>query len=211
LRGFGAVRAFAAIAAFLVIGASLWAVSTKLVDREVLPSFAEMAVDSHRRHALGQLPLEVRTQVSTEISEWFQDKVPFTLQLPNYQDTSGQEKLYLPVGARLVGFNGDYAAYVSYRMEDHLISLIVTSRSAAAPTGTHTITSKGIDFYYDTISDLKVITWSHRSLTYALVSDLEERGQQSCLVCHQGAKEQDFMTTLTLPLPQEQIVKTTRM
>jgi hypothetical protein len=31
-------------------------------------------------------------------------------------------------------------------------------------------------------------------LTYALVSDLEERGQQSCIVCHQGA--QDFIEPL---------------
>jgi hypothetical protein len=33
-------------------------------------------------------------------------------------------------------------------------------------------------------------------LTYALVSDLEERGQQSCLVCHAGTKDRDFIEGL---------------
>ncbi len=37
---------------------------------------------------------------------------------------------------------------------------------------------------------------SDRGLTYALVSDLEERGQQSCTVCHQGTKDQDFIAPL---------------
>jgi hypothetical protein len=41
-----------------------------------------------------------------------------------------------------------------------------------------------------------VITWSDRGLTYALVSDLEERGQHSCIVCHQGTKDQDFISNL---------------
>jgi hypothetical protein len=41
-----------------------------------------------------------------------------------------------------------------------------------------------------------VITWSDRGLTYALVSDLDERGQQSCIVCHEGTKDRDFIEPL---------------
>ncbi|MBO0858343.1 MAG: hypothetical protein J2P21_07755 [Chloracidobacterium sp.] len=33
-------------------------------------------------------------------------------------------------------------------------------------------------------------------LTYALVTDLEERGQQSCIVCHEGSKDRDFIEGL---------------
>lgn len=198
-----APRAAAALAA-LVIGAGIWGI-VKISEPQALVTFAAMAADAHQRHQRGQLPLEVKTQVSSEISNWFDNKVPFTLKLPNYQDTSGQSKRYRLEGARLVGFKGDYAAFVSYQMEEHPISLVVTSKSVAAPTGKETISSKGIEFHYDTISELKVITWSHRDLTYALVSNLEERGQQSCLVCHQGAKDRDFIESLTLLRRAEEI------
>ena len=53
-----------------------------------------------------------------KISEWFANKVNFSVKLPNYQESSGQEKLYTLEGARLVGFQNDYAAYVAYRMKD---------------------------------------------------------------------------------------------
>jgi hypothetical protein len=69
-------------------------------------------------------------------------------------------------------------------------------RSKAHVWSATKIKAKGLVFHYDTIHGLKVITWSDRGLTYALVSDLAERGQQSCTVCHQGTKDQDFITPL---------------
>ena len=106
---------------------------------------------------------------------------------------SGQAQLYRIEGGRVVRFKNDYAAYVSYQMDRQPISLLVTSDSVAAPGGGDEIVSKGITFHYDSIDGLKVITWSDRGLTYALVSNLKERGQQSCLVCHQGTKDTDFL------------------
>ena len=114
----------------------------------------------------------------------------------HYQESSGQEKLYTLEGARLVSFRDVYAAYVSYQMSAHPISLVITSDSVAHPSGGEEISAKGLMFHYDAIKGLKVITWSDRGLTYALVSDLEERGQQSCIVCHQGTKDRDFIEPL---------------
>jgi len=45
------------------------------------------------------------------------------LQLPNYQESSRQEKLYHLEGARLVALNNDYAAYVAYKMKQSPITL----------------------------------------------------------------------------------------
>ena len=160
-------------------------------------SFPIMAVDVHKRHQVGQLPLEVTTDAAGDIARWFAGKVPFVVTLPDYQETSGQDNRYEIKGARLVGFDGDYAAYVAYRMHRQPISLVITSNSVATPTGGETISSKGIAFHFETIDDLKVITWSHRNLTYALVSNLTERGQRSCMVCHQGAKDRDFIESLS--------------
>ena len=194
-------RHLVAVAAILVLAvalASLWYATrfrSQLMSK--LPSeFAKMAVDTHLRHLRGQLPFEIATDSPAEISRWFDGKVSFSLQLPKYQEESGQEKLYRLEGARLVWFKNDYAAYVAYQMQKRPISLVVTSESVAVPSGGEEIVSKGLMFHYDSIAGLKVITWSDRGLTYALVSDLEERGQQSCMVCHAGTKDRDFVESL---------------
>jgi len=158
--------------------------------------FALMAADTHQRHIRGQLPLELVTDVPEQISNWFTGKVPFTVKLPNYQESSGQEKTYRLEGARLVGYKNDYASYVAYQMRTRPISLVVTSDKVAQPADGEQIVAKGITFHYNSINGLKVLTWSDRGLTYALVSDLEERGQQSCVVCHQGVKDKDFIESL---------------
>ena len=161
-------------------------------------SFPGMAVDVHKRHQRGQLPLELTTDAAGDISRWFEGKVPFVVTLPDYQETSGQEDRYEIRGARLVGFNGDYAAYVAYRMDRQPISLVITSTSVARPAGGDTISARGIAFHFEAIDGLKVITWSHRNLTYALVSNLKERGQRSCMVCHQDTGDEDFIDTLSI-------------
>ena len=81
-------------------------------------------------------------------------------------------------------------------MKERPISLVITSALAAQPSGGEEISSRGLKFHYNAIDGLKVITWSDRGLTYALVSDLDERGQQSCIVCHEGTKDRDFIEPL---------------
>ncbi len=193
-------RRFNAVAAtlLLAIAVGLWGLIA--YDKRPGPNppsdFALMAIDTHQRHLRGQLPLEIISPAPERVSSWLTGKVPFGVELPNYQESSGQERLYELEGARLVGYKSDYAAFVAYHMQKRPISLLVTSATVAQPSGGEEITSRGLVFHYDSIGGLKVITWSDRGLTYALVSDLEERGQQSCIVCHQGTKDQDFIESL---------------
>lgn len=192
-------KRFASVAASLVIVALVISmiVSNQTDESGVkLPEFALMAVNTHQRRIQNRLPLEISTDSPETISAWFAGKVSFQLELPRYQESSGQEKLYSLEGARLVGFHNDYAAYVAYQMRSRPISLVVTSSSVAQPSGGEEIASKGLTFHYHMIDGYKVITWSDRGLTYALVSDLEERGQQSCMVCHAGTKDRDFIEGL---------------
>ena len=161
-------------------------------------SFPIMAVDVHQRHQRGQLPLELETGAARDVSEWFAGKVPFVVTLPDHQDTSGQGNRFEIRGARLVGFGGGYAAYVAYEMDRHPISLVITSTSVAKPAGGQTVSSKGITFHFENIDGLEVVTWSHRSLTYALVSNLTEPGPKSCVVCHQGAEDRDIIDSPAL-------------
>jgi len=190
--------AAAAALLLLLLPVVVWRVVKQTDTPEIRQpsSFALMAADTHLRHVRGQLPLETESDNPQQISSWFLNKVKFSVQLPNYQESSGQDKLYTLEGARLVGYEKDYAAYVAYRMKDRPISLVITSGSVAISSGGEEIPARGLRFHYNAIDGLKVLTWSDRGLTYALVSDLEERGQQSCIVCHQGAKDQDFITPL---------------
>jgi anti-sigma factor RsiW len=187
--------AIAAALLVLILPLVIWRGMSR-PDRTEPSSFALMAAETHLRRTRGQLPLEVETAAPQRISEWFGNKVNFSVKLPNYQELSGQEKLYTLEGARLVGYKDDYAAYVAYRMKARPISLVITSDSVVRPSGGEEIPAKGLTFHYNAIHGLKVLTWSDRGLTYALVSDLDERGQESCIVCHQGTKDQDLITPL---------------
>ncbi|HEX5965839.1 MAG TPA: zf-HC2 domain-containing protein [Pyrinomonadaceae bacterium] len=187
--------AIAATLLLLVLPIVIWR-TIRRSDNQTVSSFALMAADHHLRRTRGQLPLEVETARSQEISDWFANKVNFSVKLPNYQESSGQEKLYELEGARLVGYKDDYAAYVAYSMKHRPISLVITSDSVVKPSGGEEIVARGLRFHYNAIHGLKVLTWSDRGLTYALVSDLEERGQQSCIVCHEGTKDQDLIAPL---------------
>lgn len=187
--------AIAAAVLVLILPVVVWRLMNR--SKPSTPSaFALMAADTHLRRTRGQLPLEVETAAPQRISDWFANKVNFSVKLPNYQESSGQEKVYTLEGARLVGFKDDYAAYVAYRMKARPISLVITSDAAAKPSGGEEIVARGLTFHYNAIHGLKVLTWSDRGLTYALVSDLEERGQESCIVCHQGTRDQDLIEPL---------------
>lgn len=188
----------AAVLLVLILPVVIWRVARQS-NRPAIggPSaFALRAVESHLRHMRGQLPLEMESSNPQAVSYWFANKVDFNVKLPGYQESSGQDKLYTLEGARLVGYQNDYAAYVAYRMKERPISLVITSDSVARPSGGEEIASRGLKFHYNSIDGFKVITWSDRGLTYALVSDLDERGQQSCIVCHVGTKDQDFIEPL---------------
>jgi anti-sigma factor RsiW len=188
-------RAALVVAALLLV-VWAWSEYNKRLRYPQPSDFALMAVDTHQRHLRGQLPLEIASIAPKQISDWFAGKVGFKVELPNYQESSGQEKLYDLEGGRLVGYQNDYAAYVAYHMQKQPISLLITSEQTVEPSGGEEIVSKGITFHCDSISGFKVITWADRGLTYALVSDLEERGQQSCIVCHQGTNDHDFNESL---------------
>ncbi len=108
--------AIAATLLMLILPIVVWRVM-KRSTQQTPSSFALMAAENHLRRTRGQLPLEIESATPQRISEWFANKVNFSVQLPNYQESSGQEKLYTLEGARLVGYKDDYAAYVAYEMK----------------------------------------------------------------------------------------------
>jgi anti-sigma factor RsiW len=173
----------AACALLLLAGAAFWfAAAGRLTEER--SSFVTMAVNNHLRYLRGELPLEVFSDSPETISAWFNGKLGFNLKLPEYPQQPLEPKPYNVEGARLVGFQEDYVAYVVYRLRGHPISLLVTPDSVAKPSGGEEIPWEGLRFHFQSVAGWKVLTWSDDGLTYALVSNLAERGQASCIVCH---------------------------
>jgi anti-sigma factor RsiW len=182
------VRSMVALCALLLLAIGIFWFAAEKPLREHRTSLVNVAVNNHLRYLQGQLPLEVFSDSPEKISAWFTGKLAFNLKLPDYPQRPSEPKPYHVEGARLVGFADDFAAYVVYRLKGHPISLLVTSESVAKASGGEEIAWEGLRFHFQSINGWKVLTWSDNGLTYALVSDLEERGQASCIVCHQDER-----------------------
>jgi anti-sigma factor RsiW len=168
------------------------------------PKFAGFAVSTHRRHAQGRLPLDVRLDSQQMLNQWLSAKSPFFLALPASPAAPGEELPYRLEGARLMPVAGKNAAYIAYQMQTGLVSLIVTPDSVAAASGGEEVDFKKVSFHYRTVEGYKVVTWSLHGLTYALVSQEGNSTQRSCMVCHSTMKDRDLSHTPT-PLHAEQI------
>jgi anti-sigma factor RsiW len=182
LRQLGAL---AASVLFVAVAAVLWNLSERQARAN---AFLETAIVTHQREISGRFPMEVRTNSEPEITQWFAHKVPFNFRLPSYSGAQKQNNIYALRGARLVGFEGDYAAYVCYNIGTQPISLLVTSASSAIASGGESTLSRGIAFHSHRQDGLQVVTWSVHGLTYALVSGVNLPGRQSCVVCHAAPK-----------------------
>jgi anti-sigma factor RsiW len=171
--------------------------------------YAEFAVTSHRQHAEGKLPLEVRSASQQTLNEWFKDKSPFPLALPASPAAAGEVRPYRLEGARIVKLAGKPAAFIAYevwtpKLQMTPASLIVTRNSVALASGGVQADFKKVSFHYATIEGYRVVTWSQHGLTYALVSQESNNTQRSCMVCHSAMRDRDLSRTPTpLRTPQD--------
>jgi anti-sigma factor RsiW len=156
-------------------------------------AFVDMAAQAHRQELAGHLPLELRTNSPSEISTWFAKQVPFEFRLPTYQETSGQDQRYELTGGKIIAFKGTTTAYIAYRMQSQIISLVVTSASSCVAAGGEKTVSKGLTFHSHRRDELQVVTWSVHNLTYALVSGLNMPARQSCIVCHASGQDRHLI------------------
>jgi anti-sigma factor RsiW len=203
----GAVTGLVALAAAVLVAAVLWAIRLpapapphEAATEAPAPSeFATLAARSHFRYARHELPLDIRSDRPEEVSRWFSGRVPFHLALPDYAVGPGERKFYRLEGGRLVSFRNESAALVAYRMEEHPISVLVTSASLVQPSGGDVVPSGRLRFHVESVEGLKVITWTDNGLTYALASDLDVEATQSCLVCHGKPEDRRKIAPLRNP------------
>ncbi len=158
--------------------------------------FPEFAVGSHVRYASGAAPLDVASSEPGAVSRWLAPRLPFRFKLPDYINQPDSAKKYSLSGARLLQYGNADVAYLAYSMNRRPISLLVTSASEVTPKGGQTFRTGGIDFHFSSERGLRLITWSDRGLSYALVSDPGVTGAESCVICHGTAAERKKIGTL---------------
>ena len=168
--------------------------------------FAEFAVNTHRQHAQGNLVLDVRSDSQQTLNEWFKAMSPFSLALPASPLAPGEERPYRLEGARLVQVGSKSAVYIAYQMETGPVSLMVTPDSVAIASGGVKVAFKKVSFHYRMVEGYKVVTWSLRGRTYALVSQEGNSTQGSCMVCHSPMRDRDLSQTPT-PLRTEPVLQ----
>jgi anti-sigma factor RsiW len=154
------------------------------------PRFTSFAAETHLQYAQGALPLSVASSEPVVVSAWLAGHLPFHLSLPNFAPENGAPKSYSLVGARTMEFKGQQVAYLAYTMAEHPISLFVASNSRVSSSEKgEAYTSGKLLFHFSNEKGLKLITWEDRGLSYALVSDVQVEGAQSCVVCHGSEQE----------------------
>ena len=158
--------------------------------------FAEFAVHAHRQHGLGKLALDIHTDSQQMLNEWFR-KLPFSLALPASPAAPGEDRPYRLEGARLVQVAGKPAVYIAYQLQTGPAGLVVTPDSVAVASGGVEVDYKKVTFYYRMVEGYKVVTWSLRGRTYALVSQEGNNTQRSCMVCHSAMRDRDLSQTPT--------------
>jgi anti-sigma factor RsiW len=149
-------------------------------------SYSETAVAIHTRYLNHEMSSEIRTNSAEAVTAWFADKLPFHFRLPNSEADLNASPTYKLAGASLVNYRGTPAAMVFYEAPSGAVSLLVESSKTAVVAGGDEIRFGSILFHYRNDGRFKVITWSARDLSYALVSSISTSARESCMVCHQS-------------------------
>jgi hypothetical protein len=160
--------------------------------------FAVAALAAHQRHLHGDLPLGIRSSSPKAVSAWFQGKTPAHVNLPVNEDLPPQDQPYQLEGGGLVPYHGSNLAYISYRVGGQPVSLLAAPASTVTLAGHKQVPMKSLVIHYDSAGGFHVVTWAvpKKGITYALVSNAGQHANQSCIVCHAGPRDREFMHAL---------------
>jgi hypothetical protein len=157
--------------------------------------FAELAVNAYRQQT--KESLDIRSDSPQALNEWLNANSPFKIALPVSPAVPGEERPYRLQGARLVPAGAKTGVYIAYQMQSGPVSLMVVPDSVAVASGGVVVGFTKVSFHYQTVEGLKVVTWSLRGNTYALVSQEGNSTQRSCMVCHSAMRDRDLSQTAT--------------
>jgi anti-sigma factor RsiW len=189
-----------AAAAALVAGVTIGLLFSPWLHRRSA-QYGSFAAEAHLLYARGASPLDITSRDPQAVSEWLGKRLPFQMKLPNYPVERLGRKRYSLVGARLVQYLDEDVAYLAYEMDQKPISLLIAASKRVAPSGGEIYQSGGLTFHSSAEKGLRMITWTDKGLTYALVSTLDVQGAESCVICHGSAGDRSKFENLRRSKP----------
>jgi anti-sigma factor RsiW len=158
------VPAFAFVALVLVVAPVLYYERGAFRDANAMTGMVAEAVNDHLRVLSSQHPLEIESGGLHQVKPWFEGRLDFAPVVSFEGDAE------LPLKGGAVGYFFDRkAAVFVYAHRLHPISLFVFRADGlpwpAKEDGASTTEARGFN----------VVMWRHRTLGYALVSDVDRR------------------------------------
>jgi anti-sigma factor RsiW len=149
----------AAAAAAMVFFVLLW-----VGHRPTSDAFAEIA-DLHVNALASTNQVDVVSTDRHTVKPWFQGKIPFTFNLPEFSGTD-----FTLVGGRLVYFHQQPGAQLIVSIRQHKISVLIFQESAEMEHAFHRSTAIGRR------TSFGLETWRSGELRFVLVSDADPSG-----------------------------------
>jgi anti-sigma factor (TIGR02949 family) len=149
----GSVPAVAALALMITFTWTVTSGFSPLVDQ---------AVAEHTR----QPPVEVNSEDSGEVENWFRSKVNFRVTLPRF----AHRRLSL-VGGRLSNLAERRAALIRYHHDGHRFSLFVVAGTDLDMGGERCQKVRQQEFCLTEVRGYSVVSWRSRGLLYSMVGE----------------------------------------
>jgi hypothetical protein len=165
------------VPALVVVGLVLAFVPNVLLQARAA-NYADTDAAMHRSYVDGSLPLGLRSSSSELVTAWFTDKVPFSFRLPNARSALDCIPAY-----RLTGLGelpGKFGCLRNLRQAERENQPSGPVQQDAFVAGGDKVRVGALTFDYRTDQNFKVITWSNRGLSYALVSSVSGSARESC-------------------------------
>jgi anti-sigma factor RsiW len=150
------VVALATAAVFLVIASVLWIKHSRRTD-----SLSEVA-DLHVEALASANPVDVVSTDRHTVKPWFQNKIPFSFNIPELAGTE-----FSLLGGRLVYLHQQPAAQLIFTMRKHQISVLIFQRTGQVAHAL--ITGGGIEKH----NSFSVETADAQDLLFVVISDVD--------------------------------------
>jgi len=124
-------------------------------------AFAE-AADLHVNALASANPVDVISTDRHTVKPWYQGRIPFSFNLPEFQNTG-----YTLIGGRLVYFHQQPGAQLLVALRQHKISVLIfqeTPELARAFSGPSTVEHR---------NSFSIDTWTSQDLRFVLIGDAD--------------------------------------
>ncbi|MFZ5876857.1 MAG: anti-sigma factor family protein [Nitrospirota bacterium] len=157
--------------------------------RHQTPDLVQLAVQHHKLSLRQPHALDVIDDDPAVVSTWLEHRLNFDVDVPRI---SPEE--FRMVGGRIAQTADIRAAYLSYRVGQETVSLLITPPQEIRIAGRDVISFRNILFHPADVDGHHTLEWSDSRHTYVLVASSPRLVSDACLICHGSDQERQFIS-----------------